>query len=259
VRSIKHGGLVGILITAIVGCSTQPTEPLNPPIQRPLTPTMDSIRELFAVLHVDDILGELIAVERSAIDTKFHTVQSKSPCSPTQAQVLDDFIRDSLSLFDEYMSVDQLEHILGIAIHDSFSQQDVDAMVSFYRTKSGQAVVAKAPAAMRAYAKQRLAEREAARNAKGNPGVQDSLPVSSSTFFKPWENPEYSQFYASDIGQYIKARWPAAALRYEKEAEKLIEPMQARARQMSVEYQVKMKAAGSGGESRAPSNQTDTR
>ena len=120
-------------------------------------------------------------------------------------------------------------------------------MAAFYRTKSGHALVAKAPAAMRAFAKQRVAEREAARNAKGNPGAQDSLPLSPGAFFKPWESPEYSQFFATDIGRDIKARWSAAGARFAEEAEKLKEPMQTRMRQISVEYQAKMNAAGTGG------------
>jgi hypothetical protein len=61
------------------------------------------------------------------------------------------------------------------------------------------------------------------------------------------ENPEYSQFFASDIGQDIKARWSAAAARFAEEAEKLMEPLQARMRQMSAEYQAKMNATGTGG------------
>jgi hypothetical protein len=155
---LKQGGFVCLLIVVIVGCSTQPNKPLNPPIQRPLTPTMDSIHELFDVLHVDDIIGEAVVIERSAIDTNLQTMRSKRSYSPAQEQVLDEFSRKALSLVDEYMSIDQVEGILAIAIHGSFSQQDVDAMASFYRSKFGRVVVAKAPAAMRAFAKQRVAE-----------------------------------------------------------------------------------------------------
>jgi hypothetical protein len=73
----KQGGFVCLLIVVIVGCSTLPNKPLNPPIQRPLTPTMDSIHELFDVLHVDDIIGEALVIERSAIETNLQAMRSK--------------------------------------------------------------------------------------------------------------------------------------------------------------------------------------
>jgi hypothetical protein len=38
---------------------------------------------------------------------------------------------------------------------------------------------------------------------------KDSLPLLPSAFSKPWESPEYSQFFASDIGQDIKALPPS--------------------------------------------------
>jgi hypothetical protein len=94
---------------------------------------------------------------------------------------------------------------------------------------------------------ERIAEREAARNAKGNSVARDSLPLSPSAFFKPWESPEYSRFFATDIGQDIKAGWPAAADRFAEESERLTAAMQTRMRQLSAEYQAKMNAAGSGG------------
>jgi hypothetical protein len=82
-----------------------------------------------------------------------------------------------------------------------------------------------------------------------NPPIQrpDSLPLSPSAFFNPWESPEYSQFFATDIGQDIKARWPEAAARFAEEAEKLMESLHARMRQLSAEYQATMNAAGTSG------------
>jgi hypothetical protein len=247
VRSIRQGGFVCLLTIAIVGCSTEPTAPLNPPIQRPLTPTMDSIEDLFGVLHVDDIIGEAIVIERAGIESKLQAMRSKGSRSPAQEQVLNEFLRKALSLADEYMSIDQAESILAVVIRDSFSQQDVDAMAAFYRTKSGQALVAKVPAAMRAFAKQQISEREAARSSIGNSGEPASLPLSPHAFFKPWEDPGYSQFFATDIGRDIEARWPAAGERLAEESEKLKEPMRTRMLQLSVEYQAKYNAAGTDG------------
>jgi hypothetical protein len=49
--------------------------------------------------------------------------------------------------------------------------------------------------------------------------LQDSLPPSFGAFFKPWENPEYAEFFNSDIGKDIRARWPAATQKFHEEAE----------------------------------------
>lgn len=73
------------------------------------------------------------------------------------------------------------------------------------------------------------------------------MPVAPSAYFKPWESPEYAQFFASDIGEDIKKRWTAAGEQFEDEFEKSIELMKARMRQELMGYKVRMKAVEAGG------------
>jgi hypothetical protein len=129
-------------------------------------------------------------------------------------------------------------------VRDSFSQQDIDAMTVFYGTKAGKSVLAELPHAVRAYAKQKQAAKDAVGRTGGDQTPQEALPPFRNAFFKPWENPAYAQFFESDIGQDIESRWPAASRRYDEEFEKWIKEGQARLRQLAVEYQTKLKAAG---------------
>lgn len=152
VHRIKRGFLIWALVTVVVGCGSTPIQPLNPRVQRPLTPTADSIRELLQVVHADDIAGEGVAAARSAIETGIEAKRPKRSYSPAQQQVIDEFIQKVLALIDETLNIDRIEDTLATVIHDHFSQQDVDSLTSFYRTKAGQALVTKAPAAFRAAA-----------------------------------------------------------------------------------------------------------
>ena len=243
-RSVKQGGVVCFVVTAVIGCSSLAIKPGEPSIRRPGAPTVESIRELFDVLHVDDLVGEVIELERPSMMTKLQVSRHKGHPTPAQVQVIDEFFGKVLSVVDEEFNVDRFEQILIVVVRDSFSQQDIDAMTAFYGTKAGKSVLAELPPAVRAYAKQKQAAKDAAGGAGGDQTPQDALPPSPHAFFKPWDNPGYVQFFESPIGQDIESRWPAASQRYDDAVEKSVEEMQARLRQLSVEYQAKLKATG---------------
>jgi hypothetical protein len=244
VRSIKHGGIVCFLVTALIGCSSHAIKPGEASIRKPVAPTDDSVRELFDVLRVDDLVSEVVELERPSLMAKLQASRHKGHPTPAQEQVGDEFFGRVLSVVEEELSVDRVEQILLAVVRDSFSQQDVDAMTSFYGTKAGKSVLADLPQAVRAYAKQKRAIEDTAEGAGSDQAPHEALPPSLHAFFKPWENPGYAQFFESDIGQDIESRWPAASLRYDEATEKRVEQMQTRLRQLSMEYQKKINAAG---------------
>jgi hypothetical protein len=246
VSSLRQGMLLCLICIAICGC-TGNTKPSAPALQRPVRPTVDSIHELFDVLHLDDIVSEIIDVERTLLDAKLQGTRAKSRLTPLQQQIRDEYIAKSLSVVDEEISIERVRQLLLVTFQQSFSQQDIDAVTVFYRTQSGQSVLAKYPQALRAYARQMLAASDASRKSVGEAPLQDPLPPAIGAFFKPWENREFAEFFDSDIGKDIIARWPAATQKYYEETETVEEEVQTRLRQLAVECQAKIKAAGTQG------------
>jgi hypothetical protein len=236
--------LVFLVITGAIGCSAN-IKPAGSSMQRLQAPTTDSIRELFDVVQLDNLVAEIIDLGKARLSTKLQGARAKSRLTPAQQQVWDEFVAKMLAVVDEELSIERVRQILLVTFQQSFSQQDIDAVTIFYRTKAGQSILAQYPQALRAYEKQKLAANDAIRQSASDALSQDSLPPTLRLFFRPWENPEFAEFFHSDMGQDIIARWPAATQKYYEESEALQEAAQTRLRQLAVEYQVKIKSAGS--------------
>jgi hypothetical protein len=233
-----------VVISAAIGCSSN-IKPAGSLMQRPRAPTADSIRELFDVVQLDNIVGELIDFEKARLRAKLQGARAKSRLTPAQQQVRDEFVAKMLAVLDEEFSIERVRQLLLVTFQQSFSQQDIDAVTAFYRTKAGKSVLARYPQAFRAYEKQKLAANDAGRKPGGDTLSQDSLPPTWGLFFKPWETPGVAEFFDSDIGKDIIARWPAAAQKYYEETEAVEEEVQTRLRNLTIEYQAKVKSAGS--------------
>jgi hypothetical protein len=238
VRSIKQGGVVSFLITVVIGCSAHNVKPAAKPSSREAeSPTVDSIREFFNAVHLDETISELLDLERPAIDAKLQGMRPKGHLSPAQEQAIDELTEKVRVVLDDELSVDRVRQILTAVLQNSFSQQDIDALTAFYRSKSGKIVVAEFPSAIRAYVKQK--------NATGSdPMLRGPLPSAFGILFKPWENRDFAGVFSSDIELDIRDRLPAATRKFDEETEQLLEEIQTRLRQLALEYRAKIKAAG---------------
>jgi hypothetical protein len=242
VRWLRQAVLVCFSVIAAVACSG--IKPDSSSIQRPVAPTLESIRDLFDVLQIDAVVGDLIELEEASLNDKLQGMRTKANLTSAQDNILDECIAKAASVVEEEVSVDHVRRALSVTIQQSFSQQDIDAITAYYRTKSGQAVLAQSPHAIRAYFKQKQAARNVSRSSEGDQVLQDPLPQGFGAFLKAWENQGFADFFNSDIGRDIRARLPAATHKFEEEGETLEEKMQTRLWQVKLECQAKMKAAG---------------
>jgi hypothetical protein len=236
-RSILQGGVVSFLVTMVIGCSAHNVKPAVPSSREPESPTVGSIREFFNAVHLDETISELLDLERPAIDAKLQGMRPKGHFSPLQEQAIDELTEKVHLVLDDELSVDRVTQILMAVLQDSFSQEDIDALTAFYRSKAGKTIVAEFPSAIRTHVKQK--------NTTGNdPMLRGPLPSAFGILFKPWENRDFAGVFSSAIGDDIRARLPAATRKFDEEAEQLIEEIQTRLRQLAVEYRTKIEAAG---------------
>jgi hypothetical protein len=227
---------------AAIGCSSN-IKPTELSVQSPSVPTMESILQLLGVLQFDGIAIEVIDLERENLTKKLQGIGANRHFTPAQKHILDEFIGNALAVIDEEMSVDRVREIIAIMIQQSFSQQDIDAVTVFYRTRAGRSIVAQYPQAFRAYFKAKQAAREADR-APNDGGSRDApLPPVIGAFFRPWENRDYANFFSSDVGQDIIARLPTANRKYDEATENIEQEVAIRERRLVSDFQAKMKAA----------------
>jgi uncharacterized protein len=111
-------------------------------------PTEDSIRQLLLILEarklVDAMPGQMKAVTSGMVQ---QMLQGQT-LSSEQQQRLDTMLANIEKLMREQLSWDSLEATYIEVYQKTFTQSEVDGMIAFYSSPTGQAVVRKMPLAM---------------------------------------------------------------------------------------------------------------
>ncbi len=111
-------------------------------------PSDASILELMAVTQsrklLDAQMGQIDGVMQSA----FKKSLGDRTMTPEQQQIMDEMRTRTVALFREEMKWESLEPLLIDIYKKSFTQDEIDGMLTFYRSPTGQAVIAKMPQVM---------------------------------------------------------------------------------------------------------------
>jgi hypothetical protein len=107
-----------------------------------------SIRELLAVTRaeklLDTMLGQFDTVRKNAVQL---ALAGNSP-SPEEQQSIDRMTRKTIGLLQAELTWEKLEPVYLRLYQDSFSEEEVQAMLDFYRSPAGQSVIGKMPVLM---------------------------------------------------------------------------------------------------------------
>jgi hypothetical protein len=110
-------------------------------------PTEDSVNRLFEVMHtsqfLDNYLAQVDTMMRSSMRQALHGEQLNAE----EQQIMEDMSSELASLVRHEVSWESMRPVMVEVYRNTFSQHEVDDMLKFYRSPSGQAVVAKLPAA----------------------------------------------------------------------------------------------------------------
>jgi hypothetical protein len=230
--------LAGFLSIHLSGCS----ENVKPsPNQRP--PTVESIQALLALVKFDAIVDGLRDRANDLLRARFGKVAPGKELNPVQIKVLEEFNAKALAVVDDEISWARIEPVLVRIFRECYSQQDVDALIAFYHSSAGQAVVAKVPQAIQAFTQERLDAWAEIRRTKGEQAVRDRVAEDFGASFRPQEVDGFVAFFESNIGRDIVARLPNAKTKYDEETQKLKDEVQMRLQQLLADCQVQLKAA----------------
>ena len=121
---------------------------LQPALAQEPKPSEQSINRLFEVMHTSQLL-DTYAVQ---IDTAMRASLRQGPewvqLNAEQQQILDDMSAELTSLVRHEISWESVRPMMVEVYRNTFSAHEVDEMVKFYQSPTGQAVIAKLPAAM---------------------------------------------------------------------------------------------------------------
>ncbi|WP_425054276.1 DUF2059 domain-containing protein [Pseudomonas abyssi] len=111
-------------------------------------PSDESIRELMTITETRELMeGAMAQADQMMRATMEQTMQGKE-ISAEDRKVLDEMRTDMIAVLDEALGWDAMEPLFIDVYQRSLSQSEVDAMLEFYRSDAGKAVIAKMPLIM---------------------------------------------------------------------------------------------------------------
>jgi hypothetical protein len=111
-------------------------------------PSDASIRQLLAITQarklVDGIMAQMDGMMKNTMQQAMHG----HPVTPDQQKIIDGMQARTVALLRQELSWDNMEPMYIGLYSGIFTQEEVDGMLAFYKTPSGQAVIRKMPVLM---------------------------------------------------------------------------------------------------------------
>ncbi|HKD54714.1 MAG TPA: DUF2059 domain-containing protein [Steroidobacteraceae bacterium] len=178
-------------------CASQATLAADTPAANDSRPTEASVHELFRTMNtrtiIDTARGQMNSSSSATLD---HTLAGR-PLNDQQRQILRDEHAQVMALIGEALDWNTLEPDMVEVYRNHFTQQEIDQMLQFYRSPTGQMVVAKLPGATQEMMQKMQArvqalaprivelQRETAAKVRSAadkpPGAQDQAPPSAAS------------------------------------------------------------------------------
>jgi len=111
-------------------------------------PSEASIRQLFEVMHSSSLLDAYLTQIDGTVRASMQQALAGQQVNPKQRQILEDMGRQIGSLVKAELNWSAIEPVMIEVYRNTFSQHEVDGMLTFYRSEVGQAVITKLPSAM---------------------------------------------------------------------------------------------------------------
>lgn len=108
-------------------------------------PSDQSIKELMRVADSRNMLDSMMGQYDTVIKNSMQQALEGEPITPEQQKQLDDMLTEITLAFKQEMNWEKLEPLFVKIYQNSFSQQEVDGMLAFYKSPAGQAVIHKMP------------------------------------------------------------------------------------------------------------------
>ena len=111
-------------------------------------PAEESLRQLFEVMHSSNLLDAYLTQIDGTVRASMQQALAGQQLNPKQQKILEDMGREIGSLVKAELNWSAIEPVMIEVYRNTFSQHEVDGMLTFYRSEVGQAVIAKLPTAM---------------------------------------------------------------------------------------------------------------
>lgn len=239
-RPITFSAMLFLLGIGLVGCAGQ-IKPSPRTTRFAIAPSIETTSEFLDLIEVDDLVDRFVNAEKSMFQDKIAHSRENSRLTAAQADLCDELIGKAMTVIDETFSPERMRGIFVATIQRSFTQRDIDALIVFYRTQSGKAIVAESKRTIRPYVEQQRSRADlVGSDIEHDKEIQPGAML--HVFSEAVESHQLSQFFGDDINQDITSRLPNARNAYESEIEPLAAELRFRLRQLVADYQAKYRA-----------------
>jgi uncharacterized protein len=111
-------------------------------------PTEDSLRQLLTVTNTHKLLDDIVGQMDERMKSFTQQAVQGLTVSAEQQKIIDSMQNRTVALLKQEMSWEKLEPIYLRIYRESFTQEDVDGMLDFYRTPAGRSLLLKMPVVM---------------------------------------------------------------------------------------------------------------
>jgi hypothetical protein len=121
---------------------------LQPAVAQDAKASEESVKRLFEVMHTSQMLDSIITQMDASMRLGMGAALRGQEVTPDQQKIIDEMRTKVLVLVKDDLNWPSMRPTMVQVYRNTFSQREVDDMLKFYGSPSGQAVVAKLPLAM---------------------------------------------------------------------------------------------------------------
>jgi uncharacterized protein len=120
------------------------------PLSAPAAPPSDqSINQLLQLTKVDQLANSVFTQMDGMLKASIQQATRGKPLSADEQAILDRQQARMIGIMKEELSWDKMQDLYVQAYRDTFSQEEIDGLIAFYRTPVGQSFVNKQPELMK--------------------------------------------------------------------------------------------------------------
>jgi hypothetical protein len=158
--------LVGLMMASMLA--------VQPVLASDARPTEESVKQLFEVMHTSQIIDTYITQINTTIHASMRQAMQGKPLNAEQQQIMDDWGSELVALMRHELDWQTMQPMMVEVYRANFNQEEVDGMLKFYRSPTGQSMISKLPAAMQ-QAMQTMQQRAATLTPKIQQLTQDTM------------------------------------------------------------------------------------
>jgi len=108
-------------------------------------PSDASIEELSALTHRQELYNAVKVRIDAMVSSSLKEASQGEVITPERQAILDQMHAKMLAAIDEYFSADAMQRLHVRVYQETYTQDEIDGLIAFYKTPAGQALVNKGP------------------------------------------------------------------------------------------------------------------